>query len=202
MQFVAALIEYLISGLISFAWLAPLINIFVYPIIDLASNSALSALLPKEFIVLIFLPIAYVIGIFVDLFSSMLLNLIGFRSYRFSDTSPPGKAYKKTIAVITQAGDTNSLIRMMELYVSRHRIMRGVCLNALMTAVIWIFIGNVPVAAAAGIFMVLALVLERKTRKLSDTFKYHAKAGLTPPALPRPNRATSSAETGPSDSFD
>lgn len=92
MQFVAALIEYLISGLISFAWLAPLINIFVYPIIDLASNSALSALLPKEFIVLIFLPIAYVIGIFVDLFSSMLLNLIGFRSYRFSDTSPPGKS--------------------------------------------------------------------------------------------------------------
>lgn len=66
MQFAAALIEYLISGIVASIWVVLIINAYItLPLTDIKDY--------KEIFVVIYFPIAYILGIYVDVVSSFFI---------------------------------------------------------------------------------------------------------------------------------
>jgi hypothetical protein len=110
MQFAAALLEYLVSGIVALLWLVPLLV------------RAFGVTPPQgEQLISLYLPFAYVLGIFLDATSSALLE-------RFRDLRNSPVPYKRTAQILTHAPE--SVIRTLQAYTGRDRIARGVLLSA------------------------------------------------------------------------
>jgi hypothetical protein len=67
MQFAAALIEYLITGIVASTWVVALINHYTSLPLQEIQNY-------KEIFVVAYFPIAYILGIYIDVTSSFLIR--------------------------------------------------------------------------------------------------------------------------------
>ncbi|MEH0885129.1 hypothetical protein [Enterobacter sp. UNJFSC 003] len=190
MQYAAALIEYIVTGLISLIWMI----LFVHGCYDLSSIDLSKY---KEFIIIGVFPIAYVSGIFVDVVSSYLLKLLG-RTWRwiFCRTiftkaigwlrnifigMEQSKSYDKTAKILSYS--TVDAIRTMEAYVSRDRIARGMALNSLFTglAILYSFDGRrkMLIVYICMAITMLALIVRVRCLTLAETFKIKVLKNLS-----------------------
>ncbi|MGR3885688.1 hypothetical protein [Pseudomonas sp. 1152_12] len=186
MQFAVALIEYLISGVVASAWLtAVLIN--YYPLLLHTINDH------KEMLILIYLPIAYILGIYVDTTSSYFIrrakevhrcfskkvpipplmpNVLA-RIYSAVAGVPKSEPYKNTAAIL--AYSPADAVRTMEAYISRDRIARGTAFNSFAGAIV-AFIYTPPeyntlITTICLIAFGYSIIMHRRLSRLSSSFK-------------------------------
>lgn len=185
MQYAAALIEYLITGIISLIW----IGLYSSQYIDISSENIKEY---KEIIVVCVFPVSYVLGIYIDVTSSYLLKrLNGFANLIKKHFSLPcvlkasisfvlgtskSEPYKRSAEILSYS--PSDTIRTMESYVSRDRIARGMALNSLAGSCIsYITLtGNVQcivINLSLAVFVISVLVWFR-SRRLSKAFKTQA----------------------------
>jgi hypothetical protein len=169
MQFAAALVEYLISGILAAAWALPLFwRLFgIMPPID-------------DGWVVMYLPAAYVLGIYIDSTASVLLKTL-----RLQKKTADAGSYDRTTLILAKGSD--ALAQAMQVYVSRDRIARGVFLNATISCVV------LPLTLPAGLWvdaLMIAAVMAiwsffiwKRLDRLSNDFKTHAVAKLHPTGL-------------------
>lgn len=191
MQFAVALIEYLISGIAASAWMLAILREHFPAYLAGIPWSTLKDY--KEIIILIYLPIVYVLGIYVDATSSYLIRRgaqvdewIDTRMNRCSSArdrvlslwrrlvgSPKQQPYGKTAAIIARSAP--DAVRAMETYVSRDRIARGAAFNAFaggLTALLY-----APQQHKLVIFLVCAItfmyssIMHNRLSRLSSQFK-------------------------------
>lgn len=166
MQFVAALIEYLITGLIALAWIVPLIDKLIFPVASIEVEKY------KELLVLLCFPVVYVLGIYIDVLASHAFKYV---KGLFKKASNEEDSYTRTAKILARGND--NLARSMETYVGRHRIARGVALNSLFgactTVIVWP--ENWRSVLIGCVFMLgLSIYMEHRLRVLSDRFKKKA----------------------------
>lgn len=192
MQFAAALIEYLISGIVASIWVVLIINAYIpLPLTDIKDY--------KEIFVVIYFPIAYIFGIYVDVVSSFFIRRIKQLYNKLSETiifnpihkgvawivkiifgTPKEDSYEKSAEILSYSeGD---LIRTMEAYVSRDRIARGMVLNSFIGGVICAIYLQPPLNITASIVCLISTIISvliwARLRRLSSTFKTVAIAKL------------------------
>jgi hypothetical protein len=187
MQF-AALIEYLITGIISIIWL----GLFAGQYIEVPAQNIKDY---KEIVVICVFPIAYILGIYVDVSSSYLLRRIS-NVYRWvsniSKVKPVASFIKKIVTFILGAPKNapyersaeilsyapSDTIRTMEAYVSRDRIARGMALNSFIG--FWVardvLTGELQrtIVYLSLAFCVISVLVWFRLRRLSKAFKTQA----------------------------
>lgn len=190
MQYAAALIEYLITGLISLIW----IGLYSYQYIDI---SVVDIKDYKEIIVICTFPVAYVLGIYVDVSSSYVLkrlnniaefiskyvtypNWIKFLLNLILGTSR-AEPYKRSAEILSYS--PSDIIKTMEAYVSRDRIARGMALNSFIGGYIsYIRLTGdtqcIAINYCLAIFVISVLAWFR-LRRLSKAFKTQALKQLS-----------------------
>lgn len=184
MQF-TALIEYLISGIVATVWVVTLVNEFIPLPIDSIKDY-------KEIFVVVYFPVAYILGIYVDVVSSFLIrrtkDLFSFlNKYRFFKAiggacakviklifGKPKKDSYERIAIIL-AYTPGDLAKTADAYVSRDRIARGMALNAFISA--FVFLALLPCEMNKQAFTIciilflVSIAIWRRLRRLSSRFK-------------------------------
>lgn len=185
MQYAAALIEYVITGLTSLIWVALLLHQGV----DITSFDYNTY---KELLVIVLLPSSYILGIYVDVASSYLLrrlsNLGGyFGRFNFNKQpftylkaaligTPKANPYARSAEILSYS--TTDIIRTMEVYISRDRIARGMALNSLITGSIFLasvkIANNMYLALASFIIKFISILVWMRLRRLSKKFKTQA----------------------------
>lgn len=184
MQF-SALLEYLISGIVASIWTVALINVFI----PLPINSINDY---KEILIVVYFPIAYILGIYIDVVSSFLIRRTKeiFRSLnKYRLFNKLGRAFEAFIKFIFGTPKTGSyehsatilantpaeLVKTMDAYVSRDRIARGMALNSLASALVSLLVVpceiKLQVFFTCLIFFLLSIAIWRRLRRLSSTFK-------------------------------
>lgn len=192
MQFAVALIEYLITGIIASLWLGVMIQGYV-------SISIPKVMEYKEFLPVIFLPVAYVLGIYVDVVSSFFISRFGvfywwlhmfpsvcFIHHYFGGLlsvllgSPKKEPYERSASILSYS--VGDLVRTMDNYVSRDRIARGMALNSLVGGVVSITLlpeeVRVEIAIVCVVIFILSVMVWFRLRRLSKTFKRLALSKL------------------------
>lgn len=193
MQFAAALIEYLITGIVASIWMATLINKYInLPLGEIKEY--------KEIFVVVYFPVAYILGIYIDVTSSFLIRRTKELYEPISKTrifSPVHKAiawviskivgnpkedsYERSAEILTYS--TGDLVRTMEAYVSRDRIARGMALNSLFGGLVSAFFIpddlRAPVSIACFISFVVSVLVWIRLRRLSSRFKRVAISKLS-----------------------
>ncbi|MDE8601956.1 hypothetical protein M3I01_003325 [Marinomonas sp. RSW2] len=185
MQYAAALIEYLITGIISLIW----IGLYSNQYIDISAQNIKDY---KEVIVISIFPVAYILGIYVDVSSSYLLkrfnNIATFigkylscpnwlrTTSNFILGTSKSEPYKRSAEILSHsASDT---IKTMEAYVSRDRIARGMALNSFMCGLAsYLFLsGDVKCTAInyCIVIFVISICAWFRLRRLSKAFKTQA----------------------------
>jgi hypothetical protein len=178
MQFIAALIEHLVVGLVALLWLLPIANqLTLIPDVKIADH--------KEVLIAIGLPMSYVVGMYVDIFASLLssfikraLDVVGrnWRSKIFGAhlSSKEGGSYRRTAKILKASPDEAA--RYLLQLSSREKIARGVYLNFLIAAVVNCLLPTskyyVPPLLLLVMFLVGVLVWLR-LNALTDNFKEH-----------------------------
>jgi ABC-type branched-subunit amino acid transport system permease subunit len=187
MQF-AALIEYLITGIISIIWL----GLFAGQYIEVQAQNIKDY---KEIVVICIFPIAYILGIYVDVSSSYLLRRIS-NAYRLVSNiskvkpvasfikkivtfilgTPKNAPYERSAEILSYA--PSDTIRTMEAYVSRDRIARGMALNSFIG--FWVardvLTGELQrtIVYLSLAFCVISVLVWFRLRRLSKAFKTQA----------------------------
>ncbi len=181
----AALIEYLISGIVASVWVVLLIN----EAIPLPADAIKDY---KEIFVVVYFPIAYILGIYVDVISSFLIRRIKElfekpNKYPASNKPTPlakmvsciffGKpkedSYERSATIL--AYTPADLVKTMDAYVSRDRIARGMALNSLVLA--FVFLNLLPCEINWKAFIICIIVflvsiaIWGRLRRLSSRFK-------------------------------
>jgi hypothetical protein len=202
MQFAVALVEYLISGIVASIWATALFT--YYGDVSIAELKNFK----DEITVLavLYFPLAYVLGIYVDATSSFLIRRFldadkktnknskiynCFRSrlrrvfYFFAGTPKPD-SYERSAEILSHS--ISDAVRTMEAYVSRDRIARGMALNSFAG----IFVSLLCAPPDKMLFLALAcvaltaysLIMYKRLRRLSSRFKRVAleKIRQTPPS--------------------
>ncbi|CRM41564.1 hypothetical protein J1G34_18625 [Pseudomonas sp. Wu6] len=193
MQFAVALIEYLISGVVASAWLTVILDNH-YPIPFHKINEY------KEVFIVVYLPIAYILGIYVDTTSSYLIRRTGeiFRLfgkrlnvlkdlrqglssiYRAIAGTPKEDSYERSAAILARS--VPDAVRTMEAYVSRDRIARGAALNAFAGSVTAFFYAppeyQTVVTVICSVACVYSIIMHKRLRRLSSRFKEVALSNL------------------------
>ena len=193
MQFAVALIEYLFSGVVASAWLTAVVLNY-YPLLLHTINDH------RETLILIYLPIAYILGIYVDATSSYIIRrtreLTGWVNkqvsispktlntlawiYHFIVGTPKREPYKNTAAIM--AYSPADAVRTMEGYVSRDRIARGTAFNALAGTVVAYLYASPEYKTLTTTFCFVAFVysimMHRRLSRLSSSFKKVVLANL------------------------
>ncbi|MRW89034.1 hypothetical protein GJ699_03460 [Duganella sp. FT80W] len=178
MQFIAALIEHLVVGLVALLWLLPIANqLTLIPDVKIADH--------KEVLIAIGLPVAYVVGMYVDVFASLLSSFIKraldaygstWRSKIFGAhlSSKNGKSYERTAKILKQSPDEAA--RYLLQLSSREKIARGVYLNFLIAAAVNFLLPTskyyVPPLLLIAMFSIGVLAWLR-LNALTDNFKTH-----------------------------
>lgn len=166
MQFAAALVEYLISGILAAGWVVPLFwKLFgTTPPMD-------------EGWVVVYLPAAYVLGIYIDTTASRVLQLMGQKD---TASSP----YRRTTLILARGSE--ALAQAMQVNVSRDRIARGVFLNASISLLVvpWALPPGFRLGAAgvAAVVAIWSLWMWKRLEKLSSDFKTNAIERIFPDA--------------------
>lgn len=185
MQFAVALIEYLISGIIASVWITAIaINYIQLPLNGIKDF--------KEIFVIVYFPVAYILGIYVDTTSSFLIRrmkeldatcisikpYLWFRKgfvfiYELLAGKPKVDSYERSAEILAQS--IPDAVRTMEAYVSRDRIARGVALNSFagaITAFIYAPSGHKnPIFIGCLIMLIYSLFMYKRLRRLSSRFK-------------------------------
>ncbi|HGM5580450.1 TPA: hypothetical protein ACKP22_002129 [Pseudomonas putida] len=216
MQFAVALIEYLISGIAASAWMLAILREHYPTYFAEVPWSTLKDY--KEIIILIYLPIIYVLGIYVDATSSYLIRRgaqvdewIDTRLNRFSCqrdrvlslwqrlVGPPKKhPYGKTAEIIARSAP--DAVRAMETYVSRDRIARGVAFNAFIGGLTALFYApqqhKLVIFVACAITFMYSSIMHNRLSRLSSQFKKVVLLNLQAqtPATPRKNEHKETTE--------
>ncbi|MEQ4655445.1 hypothetical protein AB7092_22345 [Providencia rettgeri] len=186
MQYTAALIEYVITGLISLIWIALLLSMNI-DFLTIDYNKF------KEVLLIIIFPLAYIAGIFIDTISSFFFkkidtissflfktikNILGNQKEKNTpdDENDSPEPYEKSSEILSYS--ISDTIRTMESYVSRDRIARGMALNSLMIGVSMIFVLDIneryPLIIAFFTLTVISIVIRGRLKGLSDSFKLKA----------------------------
>lgn len=185
MQYAAALIEYVITGLTSLIWIALLVHQGIdLTIFDYGKY--------KELLVIIILPVSYILGIYVDVTSSYLLRRLSnlgtyFGNFKFDKQpftclkailigTPKANPYARSAEILSYS--TTDIIRTMETYISRDRIARGMALNSLITGAILLssikISNSMYLALASFIITFISTLVWMRLRRLSKEFKTQA----------------------------
>jgi ABC-type branched-subunit amino acid transport system permease subunit len=184
MQF-SALIEYLITGIVSSVWFSVLVNKFIPIPIDLIKDY-------KEIVVVVYIPVAYVLGVYIDVVSSYLIrrfkelylsvlkcNVISEIHNKFSKIfliisgNTKSSPYKHASIILSYS--PSDMIKTMDAYVSRDRMARGMALNSLISA--FVFLWALPDDISYKAFIIclvlflLSISIWHRLRRLSSTFK-------------------------------
>jgi hypothetical protein len=188
MQFAVALIEYLISGIVASVWAVALLtyygNITITELKDLKDELALAAV--------VYFPLAYILGIYVDATSSFLIrriididnnanaNLvykyirskIG-RLFYFIAGTPKPDSYERSAEILSHS--ISDAVRTMEAYVSRDRIARGVALNSFIGVFVSLLCAPPDkrwlLSLVCIVLTVYSLIMYKRLRRLSSHFK-------------------------------
>ncbi len=185
MQFAVALIEYLITGLVASAWLMTVLSNHISQLIKLISDY-------KELFLVIYFPIAYILGIYVDAVSSFLIRRIkqidvslkGIKPYSFLRCLavkifsfiagiPKQDSYERSSEILSYS--IPDVVRTMEAYVSRDRIARGMAFNSLIGAITaFVYAPDelqsvITIACLSSLF--ISLLIYKRLRRLSSRFK-------------------------------
>lgn len=191
MQF-SALIEYLVTGIVSSVWISVLINNFVPVPIEMIKDY-------KELVVVVYFPIAYVMGVYVDIVSSYFIRRLkeiyglllkfsvmknidsGFlRAFKLLLGEPKSTPYKHASIILSHS--PSDMVKAMDSYVSRDRIARGMALNSLISA--FVFLWSLPSDVSITAFTIclvvflLSIFIWRRLRRLSSAFKIAAIEAL------------------------
>lgn len=175
MQYTAALIEYVITGLISLIWIALLLSTNI-DFLTIDYNKF------KEVLLIVIFPLAYIAGIFIDTISSLLFkaidNILGNQKTKNTpnDENAFKKSYEKSAEILSYS--ISDIIRTMESYVSRDRIARGMALNSLMIGISMIIVLDIkeiyPLILASFALTIISILTRVHLKGLSDTFKLKA----------------------------
>ncbi|EGR4192345.1 hypothetical protein NM092_003676 [Vibrio cholerae] len=184
MQF-SALIEYLVTGIVSSVWISVLINKYIPIPVEMIKDY-------KEIVVVVYFPVAYILGVYVDVVSSYLIRrlkelyylLLGFNLIRkihdklqsfflFLAGKSKSEPYKNASIILSYS--PSDMIKTMDAYVSRDRIARGMALNSLISAFVFLWILPTDVSKSAFIICLVVFLFSifiwRRLRRLSSTFK-------------------------------
>lgn len=180
MQYTAALIEYVITGLISLIWIALLLSTNI----DFLSTDYKEF---KEALLLLIFPLAYIAGIFIDTISSLLFKPLEKnlenqnKKITSNDKNVLKKPYEKSAEILSYS--ISDTIRTMESYVSRDRVARGMALNSLMFGISMIIVLDVkeryPLIVASFALTIISILIRVRLKGLSDSFKLKAIHNLS-----------------------
>ncbi|ELQ6217707.1 hypothetical protein ACP6PU_004284 [Cronobacter dublinensis] len=175
MQYTAALIEYVITGLIALIWIVLLLSTNI-DFLTIDYNK-----FKEVFLILIF-PLAYIAGIFIDTISSFLFKFISKilanprRGDTSDDESNQKKSYKKSAEILSYS--ISDTIRVMESYVSRDRVARGMALNSFMIGISMAIALDIkqkyPIIIASFALTIISILIRVRLKGLSDSFKLKA----------------------------
>lgn len=179
MQYTAALIEYIITGLISLIWIALLLSTNI-DFLTIDYNKF------KEVLLIVIFPLSYIAGIFIDTISSFLFKIIGGFLWNqkekttSNDDNTLSKSYEKSAEILSYS--VSDIIRTMELYVSRDRVARGMALNSLMIGISMIIVLDIkeryPLIVASFALTIVSILIRVRLKRLSDIFKLKATHNL------------------------
>lgn len=172
MQYTAALIEYVITGLISLIWIALLLSTNI-DFLNIDYNKF------KEVLLIVIFPLAYIAGIFTDTISSLLFKGIGGilgGGNTTNDENNSKASYEKTAEILSYS--TSDIIRTMESYVSRDRVARGMALNSFMIGISMIVVLDFkeiyPLIISVFVLTIASILIRVRLKELSDCFKLKA----------------------------
>jgi len=186
MQFAVALVEYLISGIVASVWVVAVVGNFIQLPLNKINDY-------KEIFVIVYFPVAYILGIYVDATSSFLIRRVKeldvcargksktylwlrtglMRVYKFLAGEPKKDSYERSAGILSHS--IPDAVRTMDAYVSRDRIARGAALNAFAGALT--ALAYAPVEVRSSIFFgclilfIYSLLMYKRLRRLSSRFK-------------------------------
>jgi hypothetical protein len=188
MQFASALVEYLAAGVAALLWLSPLVQKIL----------GLNVPLNEASVVLV-LPMAYVLGIYIDSISSFVIRWIRhlrdeiqrLRKFplrnalkRIRNTlkriqvtclgTPYSGTYDRTVPILSKSPEL--LAQTMLTYVGRDRIARCMALNSVLgiLTVLVISPGNQALLGILVVALLWSLLLWFRLKRLSSKFKDQA----------------------------
>jgi ABC-type branched-subunit amino acid transport system permease subunit len=184
MQF-SALIEYLITGIVSSVWFSVLVNKFVPIPMDLIKDY-------KEIVVVVYIPIAYALGVYIDVVSSYFIrrfkelyrsilkcNVINkihkllSKFFLCISGNPKSSPYKHASIILSYS--PSDMVKTMDAYVSRDRMARGMALNSLISAFVFLWILPDDISCKAfiicSVLFLLSISIWHRLRRLSSAFK-------------------------------
>ena len=191
MQFAIALIEYLISGIVASAWvIALLIKYF-----NISTDGLSDILEYKDLLVIVYLPITYILGIYIDTTSSLIIRAIknidgklckkiiytnikskGYKIVSFFIGVPKSDPYERSADILSHS--IPDMVRTMESYVSRDRMARGMALNSFIGIYVSILCApediKLQISIFCGIMCIFSILTHKRLRRLSSTFKKQA----------------------------
>lgn len=189
MQFAVALIEYLISGIVASFWLVALLT--YYGGITIAELKGIKDELAV--LAVVYFPLAYILGIYVDASSSFLIRrIIGFDNnaktrcvaykcvrskisgfFAFIAGTPKPDSYERSAEILSHS--ISDAVRTMEAYVSRDRIARGVALNSFIGVFVSLLCAPPEkrwlLSLVCIVSTVYSLIMYKRLRRLSSRFK-------------------------------
>lgn len=137
MQFIAALIEHFVVGVISLLWLMPVLYyLSLLPSVKISDH--------KEIILTVAVPVAYVVGMYVDVVASIITSMIrriidkGLSNWRKkifgAHISGGGRSYERTVQIMKKSPEEAT--KYLLLLSGREKIARGVFTNVAIAAVL------------------------------------------------------------------
>lgn len=195
MQFASALVEYLAAGIAALLWLRPL------------AQKILNFEIPiNEASVVLVLPMAYVLGIYIDSTSSFVIRWIGhlrdkiitrlrksplrnalkcirnaLKRIQDACLGPPySGTYGRTVPILSKTPEL--LAQTMLTYVGRDRIARCMALNSVLgiLTVLVISPGNLVLLGSLVVALLWSVLLWFRLKRLSSKFKDKAFNTLQP----------------------
>jgi hypothetical protein len=170
MQFASALVEYLAAGVAALLWLSPLVQKIL----------GLNVPLNEASVVLV-LPMAYVLGIYIDSTSSFLIRVLRLRKFHLPERvrrilvkilgSPHSGTYDRTVPILSKSPEL--LAQTMLTYVGRDRIARCMSLNSVLGIFTACYIrpGDLTLAGILVVTLLWSLATWHRLERLSSKFK-------------------------------
>ena len=159
MQFFSALVEHLVVGVIALIWALPILNYFSLIPIGFASN--------KEFVLAIGVPVAYLVGMYIDVLASRVTA--PFRKTK------GGKSYDRTVRIISNSPD--ELARYLLQLSGREKIARGAFLNFFIAMICNFVMPKSEYSINYWLLLTLSIlgfIIWRRLHALTDIFKVQA----------------------------
>jgi hypothetical protein len=177
MQFASALIDYLAAGVAALFWLRPL-----------AQKMLGLTLTLNEASVVLALPMAYVLGIYIDTTSSLLIRILRLRRIRLPKAlkrilvlvfgTPHSGTYDRAVQILSKSPEL--LAQTMLTYVGRDRIARCMALNSALgiLTVLYVRPESQSLLVMLGGLLLWSLATWHRLQRLSSKFKDQALKAL------------------------